>query len=267
MTCAEAQNLLAGLPADALAAPERSAVGIHLASCPSCTEASRRLRQAWDFLDGLQPPAVPMDLGQRLKSAATAKAAPEVVHEPPPPPLRIPRKAWLLALAVLLAGAGGYWEYLRKRPAPPLPKLPEAQPIPWSHEGIGPMALPAAMDADLWVEPGSRGALTASGMLRLDQGLLWGAPPPGRDLRLNAGGWIINVTRGRFSVRVEGTVAAFSCHEPDAGLAVIESGPGGFVGPFPLEAGKDGACVLLMPKRPPFGPRPLRSPYPGEGRP
>ena len=266
MTCLEAQNLLAGVLADVLTAAERSALESHLLSCPSCTAVGHRLKQAWVFLEGLQPPAVPMNLGQRLKSAATAKSAPEVAHDPPPPPVRLPRKAWvLLAVALLLAAAAYWWIPTRRPPPRSQPPKPEAPPVPWSHEGIGPMALTAVPGADLWTGPASRGALTASGILRLDEGLLWGSPPPGKDLRLQAAGWTLTITRGRFSVRVLGTAVVLSCHPKEGateGLAVIESGAS-FVGPLPLEAGKDGASILLLPGRRPLGPLPLRSPYPG----
>ncbi len=264
MTCSEAQDLLAGALADALAAPERTALESHLGACAPCMAAGRRLREAWTFLDGLQPPAVPMNLGQRLKATPTVQAAPEVVHEPAPPPMRIPRKL-LFALALLLClAAGAAWEYrhLPVPPAPPKP-LPEAPPIPWSHEGIGPMTLTAVPGAELWAEPASHGSLAASGTLRLDEGLLWGTPPSGQDLRLQAGAWALTITRGRFSVRVSGTAVVLSCHGPADSLAVVERGPG-FQGPLVLT---DGTCVLLVPGRSPIGPKPLRSPYPGESPP
>jgi hypothetical protein len=268
MTCLEVQDLLAGFVAQALPETARSPVSAHVAACSSCQDAARRVRIAWEFLEGLEFPPPPLDLGERLKTVILPPlSAP--VRAPPPPPFwhRLQRPVLVTAgVASVVMGlwvggtvAYGVWPRrasdLSSGPAPVPSPLP-ARPVltPWSHSGKGVLQLVAVPGAEVWAASDSQGMLDESGgRLHLVEGTVWGHPFPGERLRLDVAGWPVTVTRGRFTAEGFGAVASLTCHE---GFLRID------LEPEPL-AVPEGTVVLLIPGKPPLGPRPARALYPG----
>ncbi len=262
MTCLEAQDLLAGFVAQALPEASRAAVSAHVAACPSCQDAARRVRTAWEFLGGLEFPPPPLDLRARLAAVTVPALAP-----PPPPPA--PPRRWrggiVLALLVLGAVPAALWfRGAFRKPVPPPPAAPPPAPdapalTPWSHGGEGVLQLVAVPGAEIWAASGSEGMLDeAAGRLHLVEGTVWGHPLAGEMLRLDVAGWPVTVTRGTFTAEGFGGTASLTCHE---GFLRID------LKPEPL-AVPEGTTVLLMEGKPPLGPRPSRSLYPGSpGRP
>ena len=264
MTCLEAQNLLAGWLAGALEEAARSGVQEHLPACAACAASERRLREAWDFLDSLEPPAPPLDLPERLEAAVPASAAAPVPE--PGPPARKPPAALVAAAACVAALLAGIWIWQNPfRPAPPplpkeapRPEPPRPPPLHWAHPGEGWMSLVSLKGARIWAASGSRGAVDAAEeRLVLEEGTVWGRPLAGEKLSLEAAGWRATLLRGTFTASVVGGVVALTCHE---GLMRLDSGPA-FSGPSVLPGG---TSVMLLPGRPPLGPRTALGIYPGE---
>lgn len=260
MICLEAQDLLAGFVAQALSETARSEVSVHVAECSSCQDAVRRVRTAWEFLEGLEFPPPPLDLRERL----AAVTIPSLTPPPPPPahPARWRRRIVMALLTLLVIGAVPGGLMLRRvfrKPAPPppvVPAPPPAEPVltPWSHSGEGALQLTAVPGAEVWVASGGQGMLDETGgRLHLVEGTVWGHPLPGEMLRLDVAGWPATVTRGRFTASASGAVASLTCHE---GFLRIDLKPEPFAVP-------EGTVVLLIPGKPPLGPRPVRSLYPG----
>ena len=261
MTCLEAQDLLAGFVAQALPEAARSAVGAHVTACPSCQDAARRVKTAWEFLEGLEFPPPPLDLSERLAAVTVPSLAP-----PPPPPR--PPALWrgrivlaLLLLLVMGAVPGGlmlrraFLKPVQTLPVAPVPFPSVPAPTPWRHDGEGVLLLVAVPGAEVWAASGSEGLLDeAGGRLSLVEGTVWGRPLAGEMLRLDVAGWPATVTRGTFTAAASGGVASLTCHE---GFLRID------LKPEPL-AVPGGTGVLLMQGRAPLGPRPARSLYPGK---
>ena len=272
MICLEVQALASGALAGALEEPVREAVRIHLGECAACRSAETRLRAAWEFLGGMEPPPLPLDLKERLQAARPLVSRPPPVPQPPAPRRRGPHPLTKLAWALLALGAGfavGIPLRDRFRPPPPPPMsvaalrtLVPAPPTSWRNSGEGVMHLAAVPGAEVWASPFAQGALAQdTGRLFLSEGAVWGAPLSGETLRLELAGWQATVLRGTFSASVQGGMATLTCHE---GFLRLDGGPG-FEGPRPdyLRI-PEGSCVLLVPGRRLVGPRPARAPYPGD---
>lgn len=267
MTCLEVQDLMAGLVAEALPEERRAGLAAHVAACPACREAERRIRAAWDSLGALEVPPPPLDLKARLEAALDHLPAAAVPPPLPSPPRRLP----VLPLAAGLLLLGGGWAVWRLLPgesaalpdpaaAPepaPLPAEPEPL-LPWTHAGEGPLRLVGVPGALLWAGSGSGGGFDdRHPKLRLDEGEIWGRPLEGEMVRLELGAWRLTVIRGTFTASATAESAAVTCHE---GFLRVDAGPG-LSEPLAVP---ERTTVLLVPGRGPVGPRPARTLYPGE---
>jgi anti-sigma factor RsiW len=136
MTCHDAREQFSAFLDDALTAAERSALEMHLATCPDCRRELEQLRGTVTLLGRLGPVHAPPGFVDRVMAQAYRRPWPRRLLDALFRPLRV--KLPLEAAAVLLVGISALYVYERTpevrqlaRPAAPVaPAPPAAAPSP-----------------------------------------------------------------------------------------------------------------------------------------
>jgi anti-sigma factor RsiW len=142
MTCPDAREQLSALLDDALTAAERSALEMHLVTCPDCRRELEQLRGAVTLLGRLGPAHAPPGFVDRVMTQAYRPAWPRRLFDALFRPLRV--KLPLEAVAVLLVGISALYVYERSpevrhlaRPAAPVAPIAPAPPVTTASPSTG----------------------------------------------------------------------------------------------------------------------------------
>jgi hypothetical protein len=111
VTCHDAREQLSALLDDALSAPERQALGAHLAACAECRRELEQLRATVARLGRLPPVHAPAGFVDRVMAQAYRPSWPRRLLDALFRPLRV--KLPLEAAAVLLVGVSALYVYQR----------------------------------------------------------------------------------------------------------------------------------------------------------
>jgi Putative zinc-finger len=146
VTCHDAREQLSALLDDALSAPEREALGAHLAGCAECRRELEQLRATVALLGRLPPVHAPAGFVDRVMAQAYRPSWPRRLVDALFRPLRV--KLPIEAAAVLLVGVSALYVYQHTpevrqlareetRESPPAPIVAPPPPAAPPAAGVG----------------------------------------------------------------------------------------------------------------------------------
>jgi len=146
VTCHDAREQLSALLDDALSAPEREALGAHLAGCAECRRELEQLRATVALLGRLPPVHAPAGFVDRVMAQAYRPSWPRRLVDALFRPLRV--KLPIEAAAVLLVGVSALYVYQHTpevrqlareetRESPPSPAMAPPPPAAPPASGVG----------------------------------------------------------------------------------------------------------------------------------